>query len=276
MMRIDAHQHFWSYDPARHAWIDDAMAGLRRDFLPADLAPILQRNLVDGTVLVQVDQTEEETRWMLDLAAQHPFVKGVVGWIDLRAPDVAERLAHFSEFEVLKGFRHIVQAERDDLFLLDPAFQRGIRWLTAFGFTYDILIYPHQLPAAIRLVEAHPDQHFVLDHIAKPPIKAQAMEPWASLLRTLAQHNNVWCKVSGLITEADYTAWTPSHIFPYLDVVFAAFNINRLMFGSDWPVCRCAGTYDQVLSLVENYTTGLSAEARHKLFGGNAVAFYGL
>lgn len=275
-MKIDAHQHFWRYDPVQHAWIDDAMAALRRDFLPSDLAPVLRQHQIDGTVLVQVDQTEAETYALLRLVQESPFVKGVVGWVDLKAPDVAERLAYFARFDALKGFRHIVQAEPDDRFMLDPAFQRGIGHLKDFGFTYDLLVYPHQLPAAIRLVATHPEQRFVLDHIAKPPIRAQVREPWASLLRTLAQHDNVWCKVSGLVTEADFDTWTPSHIFPYLDVVFEAFSENRLMFGSDWPVCRCAATYDQVLSLIENYTTGHRAEARRKLFGENAVAFYKL
>jgi L-fuconolactonase len=275
MTRIDAHHHVWTFDPVRHAWIDENMRLLRRDFGPDDLAPLLRQHGIDGTILVQVEQTEAETRHFLDLAKAYPFIWGIVGWVDLRAPDIGRRLETFAAHDKLKGFRHIVQSEPDD-FVLDPAFQRGIGHLQAFGFTYDLLIVPRHLPAAIRLVAAFPEQRFVLDHLAKPLMQTQAMEPWAAQIRTLAAYPNVWCKVSGLITEADHTAWTPADITPYLDVAFDAFGTDRLLFGSDWPVCLLAGTYTQVVELVETYLQDRTEEERAAVFGQNAVAFYDL
>lgn len=274
-MRIDAHQHFWTFDPARHAWIDDTMTPLRRDFGPADLRPHLRAHGIDGTVLVQVQQTEEETLEFLELADAHAFIRGVVGWVDLRAIDVERRLEAFAGFDKLKGFRHIVQAEADD-FLLDTAFGRGIQALGPLGFTYDLLVLPRHLPAAVRFVEAFPDQRFVLDHIAKPLMKAQVLEPWAQHLRALAAHPNVWCKVSGLITEADHATWTPADVSPYLDVVLDAFGCERLLFGSDWPVCLLAGTYGQVVELVASYLQDRTPAERAAVFGENAVRCYGL
>ena len=275
MTRIDAHHHVWTFDPVRHAWIDESMRPLRRDFGPDDLAPLLRQHHIDGTVLVQVEQTEAETRHFLDLAEAYPFIRGVVGWVDLRAPNIGRRLEAFAAYDKLKGFRHIVQSEPDD-FLLDPAFQRGIGHLQAFGFTYDLLIVPRHLPAAIRLVAAFPEQRFALDHLAKPLMQAQVMEPWTAQIRALAAHPNVWCKVSGLITEADHTAWKPADITPYLDVAFDAFGTDRLLFGSDWPVCLLAGTYTQVVELVETYLQDRTEKERAAVFGQNAVAFYDL
>ena len=276
MTRIDAHHHFWTFDPARHAWIDETMAVLRRDYGPDDLAPHLERHAIDGTVLVQVQQTEQETHDFLALADAHASIAGVVGWVDLQAPDVGERLEALAGYDRLVGFRHIVQAEPDDDFVLQDSFQRGIGMLKAFGFTYDLLVLPRQLPATIDLVAGHPEQRFVLDHIAKPPMRDGHVEPWATHIRALARHGNVWCKVSGLITEADWETWTPADVEPYLDVVFDAFGPERLLFGSDWPVCLLAGTYDQVVGLVERYAQHLSPDERAGLFGRNAAAFYQL
>jgi len=275
-MKIDAHQHFWRYDPVRDGWINDQMTVIRRDFLPNDLAPELKSNKIDGCVAVQADQSEAETLFLLDLAAKNNFIRGVVGWVDLCAPNVAERLEAFSRHNKLRGFRHIVQAERDDRFMLCESFLRGIRSLPQFGFTYDILIYTHQFPAAIELVAKFPDQPFVLDHLGKPPIKAKQVEPWAQHIRTLASHSNVFCKVSGMVTEADWKNWRADDFKPYLDVVFESFCVERLMFGSDWPVCLLAGNYRQVLELVSSYTQKLTAQERDKIFGLNAKQFYGL
>jgi len=274
-MRIDAHQHFWHFDPVRDAWITDEMAMLRRDYLPTALEPHVKGHGIDGTVAVQADQSEAETEFLLALAHQHPFIKGVVGWVDVRASDLPDRLDHFSTFERFRGVRHIAQGEPDDFLARDDVV-RGVGQLHDFGLTYDILVYAHQLPAALALVERLPDQPFVVDHIAKPKIREGEMEPWATQMRQLAHLPNVCCKVSGLVTEADWGAWEPDGIRPYLDVVFDAFGVDRLMFGSDWPVCLLAGTYAQVLELVERYAEQVSADGRASLFGGTAMRFYGL
>lgn len=274
-MRIDAHQHFWHYDPVRDDWITEEMSVIRRDFLPQELETELAEQGIDGSVAVQADQSEDETRFLLQLAERHPFVVGVVGWLDLRAADLAERLEHFSRFERFCGVRHIAQAEPDD-FLEREDVVRGIRTLGDFDLTYDLLVYPHQLPAALALVEKLPDQRFVMDHLAKPRIRDGELEPWAAQMSELASHSNVSCKVSGLVTEADWSRWRPEDIHPYLDVVFDAFGPERLMFGSDWPVCLLAASYRQVAQLIDDYAACLSAAERDKLFGGNALRFYGL
>jgi L-fuconolactonase len=273
--RIDAHQHFWNFDPVRGAWITDEMAVLRRSFLPEDLVPHLAASGIDGTVAVQTDQSEDETEFLLHLAERHPFVEGVVGWVDLRAPDLSNRLEHFSRFERFRGVRHIAQAEPDD-FLDREAVVEGIGLLRDFDLTYDILVYPQQLPSAVSLVERLPDQPFVLDHIAKPRIRDGAMDGWATPMKELAGHANVWCKVSGLVTEADWSRWHPDDMRPYLDVVFEAFGCDRLIFGSDWPVCLLAAEHRQVVELVDGYAGALPQGERDALFGGNAIRFYGL
>jgi L-fuconolactonase len=274
-MRIDAHQHFWHYAPVRDSWITDEMSVLQRDFLPEHLETELVEQGIDGSVAVQADQSEDETRFLLQLAQRHPFVVGVVGWVDLRAADVAERIEQFSRFERLCGVRHIAQAEPDD-FLARGDVVRGIGALGDFGLTYDILVYAHQLPTATSLVEKLPDQPFVVDHLAKPRIREGELEPWAAQMSELASHPNVWCKVSGLVTEADWSRWRAEDIHPYLDVVFEAFGPERLMFGSDWPVCLLAASYRRVRELIDEYAACLSTAERDKLFGGNAVRFYGL
>ncbi len=271
-MKIDAHQHFWRYDPARDRWITEQMRVLKRDYLPDDLCPELAKAGVDATVAVQTDQSERETEFLLQLADANPMIAGVVGWVDLCARNVEERLTHFSQFRKLRGFRHIAQSEPDDRFLVRESFLRGIASLASFEFTYDILIYPRQLEAAAELVERFPDQRFVIDHMAKPLIKSGATEPWATRMRRIARCENVFCKVSGLITEADWRNWRPAEFRPYLDVVFDAFGTDRLMFGSDWPVCLLAGTYQQVHDLVATY----ASSDHDKIFGLNAASFYGL
>jgi L-fuconolactonase len=274
-MQIDAHQHFWHYDPVRDSWITEDMSVLKRDFLPEDLRPLLEAQGVEGTVVVQADQSERETDFLLQLAASHPFIRGVVGWVDLLAPTLGERLEHYSKSEQLCGMRHIAQAEADDFLARDDV-ARGIAQLSNFGLTYDILVYPHQLAATLSLVEKLPDSAFVVDHLAKPLIREGNTEPWATYMRELAQHPNVWCKVSGLVTEADWQHWQQDDIRPYLDIVFEAFGSHRLMFGSDWPVCLLAADYRQVWDLLDGYVRQLPAPERGWLFGGNAASFYGL
>lgn len=275
-MNIDSHQHFWRYDLRRDTWITDEMAVLKRDFLPEDLLPELTSNGMDASVAVQAGQSEQETLFLLDCAAQHPQIAGVVGWVDLCASNVRERLAYFSQFKKLRGFRHIVQAEADDNFLLREDFCRGAGFLREFGFTYDILIYPKQLPAAGKFVAKCPDQAFVIDHLAKPLIRSRQMEPWREQIRAIATQPNVFCKVSGIITEADWAHWSADDCRPYLDVIFEAFSVDRLMFGSDWPVCLLGGTYGRVKDLVDVYMRGLPAADCQKIFGLNAARFYGL
>ena len=276
MLRIDAHQHFWQYDPVRDAWINDGMAVLRQDFLPADLGPLLAANGMDGCVAVQADQSERETQFLLDLARDYPFILGVVGWVDLRSPQVGDRLAHFAADRRFRGVRHLVQGEPNDEFLLQSEVVRGISALTPLGLTYDLLLVPRQLRAATQLAAILPDQRFVLDHLAKPLIKDGVLEPWASDLGALALHPNVYCKLSGLITEADWGSWKPAQLRQYLDVVVESFGVDRLMWGSDWPVCLLAGSYHEVREVIAEYLVRFSVDERNAIFGGNAAACYGL
>jgi len=275
-MRVDSHQHFWHYHPVRDAWITDEMAVLKRDFLPADFLPELRANGIDACVAVQADQSEEETRFLLDLAEKHREIAGVVGWVNLLDERVEERLEYFSHFRKLRGFRHIVQAEPDDRFLMRKEFLRGVGMLSRFGFTYDILIYARHLPVAAEFVQQFPSQKFVVDHMAKPQIKARELDDWSRGMRAIAKHPNVWCKVSGLVTEADWKRWTCDDFRPYLDVVFEAFGFDRLMFGSDWPVCLLGSNYRNVKAIVDDYTQSFSAIDKENIFGGNAIRFYGL
>jgi L-fuconolactonase len=275
-MNIDSHQHFWRYDPARDTWITDAMGALKRDFLPDELARELDANGIDASIAVQADQSEQETLFLLDLAERSDRIGGVVGWVDLRSPQIGERLQFFSQFKKLRGFRHLVQAERDDRFVLQRDFARGISRLREFSFTYDILIYPRQLPAAIELVSQFPDQYFAIDHLAKPEIKISNREPWAANIKAISKNPNVFCKLSGLVTEAEWLRWTPADFTFYLDVVLEAFGPGRLMFGSDWPVCLVAASYRQEKELIENYVSRRAPADRAKIFGENAIRFYGL
>ena len=275
-MQIDSHQHFWRYDAVRDAWLNESMAVLKRDFLPEHLAVELAANGIDSSIAVQADQSENETMFLLDLAEKNKRVAGVVGWVDLLSPHVPENLEYFSHFSKLCGFRHIAQAEPDDRFLARETFVKGVAQLQAFGFTYDILVYSKQLPAAIELVARLPEQRFVVDHLAKPDIKFGKTAPWAAQMREIAQNKNVFCKLSGLVTEGDWKHWKADDFKPCLDVVFDAFGVERLMFGSDWPVCLVAGTYRQVKQLIEDYVKGYSQPDKERIFGGNAARFYGL
>lgn len=275
-MRIDAHQHFWRYDPAAYDWIGDDMTALQHDFLPGDLQLLLAANGFDGSIAVQACHTIEETQWLLSLAEENDFIKGVVGWVDLRSLDLPAQLETLARHPRLVGIRHVVQAEPDDEFMLRGDFQRGIGRLAGYGLTYDLLVYPRHLPAAVKLVQAFPEQPFVLDHIAKPGIADGLMEPWARDIRELAQHENVCCKISGMVTEARWQQWKPEDFRPYLDVVFDVFGPRRLMIGSDWPVCTVSASYGETISIVRDYIRQLRAGEQELILGGNCSSFYGL
>lgn len=275
-MRVDAHQHFWRYTPAGYAWIDESMRALRRDFLPEDLAPEMRRAGVERCITVQVRQTLEETRWLLELADRHAFVAGVVGWVDLQADDVEAQLASVAGHPALLGVRHLVQSEPDDRFMSGRAFRRGIGALAAHGLTYDILVYPRHLPAAADLVEAFPGQPFVLDHLAKPPIRSGDITEWARDLARVAAAPNVSCKLSGLVTEADWHGWMPEDIRPCLEVAFDHFGPDRLIAGSDWPVCTLAADYSRTMSVVGEYMSARPAAEAAAVLGGNAERLWRL
>lgn len=275
MNRIDAHQHFWKYDSVRDAWIDESMGVIQRDFLPGDLEPLLQKNNLDGCLAVQAGQSEAETEFLLALAHRNPLIKGVVGWIDLKDENVGKRLAHFAEDPYLKGVRHIVQAEPDG-FMLQTDFQRGIAALGEHGLTYDILIFPHQLEEARKLVASFPEQDFVLDHLAKPNIKEGQFADWEKNINALAAFPNVYCKISGMVTEADWGRWAIADFEPYIATVLNCFGAERCMFGSDWPVSLLSANYDEVVGIVLKHIQELTEAEQAGIMGGNAIKFYKL
>lgn len=276
MLKIDAHQHFWKFDAVRDSWITDDMTVIQRDFLPPDLQPLLKENGFDGCITVQSDQSEEENIFQLDNAAKHDFIKGVVGWADLQAFDIEQKLADYSGCEKMKGFRHVLQGEADRSLMLHPKFMNGISKLEKYNFTYDILIFPDQLKYIPQFVSSFPNQKFVIDHIAKPLIKEGKTAEWKKQIQAVAKYENVWCKISGLVTEAGWKLWKPADFTPYLDIVTEAFGTKRVIFGSDWPVCLVAASYNQVLSIVKNYFLNFSKDEQESFFGGNAVNFYNL
>lgn len=275
-MVIDAHQHFWQYEPVRDAWIDESMQVIRRDFLPEHLAPVLEDNGVHGCVAVQADQSVDETAFLLSLAEKHDIIKGVVGWIDLRADNINEQLLQYAAHPKLKGFRHIVQGEKDNRFILGEHFCRGIKALAQHQFTYDILVYPKQLPAVEEFVLQFPEQALIIDHLAKPDIKAGELAAWAAHMRRIAQSPHVYCKLSGLVTEADWQQWEPAHFRPFMEVALEAFGANRLLYGSDWPVCLLAAEYHEVKGIVTDFISTLSTTEQNQIMGGNALSFYHL
>jgi L-fuconolactonase len=275
-MTIDSHQHFWTFDPIRDSWITDDMSVIQRNFYPEDLQPTLQQNGIDACVAVQADQSLGETRFLLDLAAKNDFVKAVVGWIDLQDDAIDEQLSEWKSEKKLAGFRHVLQAEPYIEYMLRPSFLRGISKLKKYGFTYDILIFPKHLATAQKFVAQFPNQPFVLDHIAKPYIKAGLIDEWKRDIKSLAKFENLQCKVSGIITEADWKSWTYEQIKPFLDVVFDSFGVERIIFGSDWPVCLVAGDYSQVKGIIETYIKDFSVSEKAKVFGKNAAKFYGI
>ena len=274
--RIDAHQHFWRYDPVEYEWIDGTMAALQRDFLPSDLEPELRGAGFDACITVQARQSLEETRWLLELADRHPFIAGVVGWVDLQAPDLRAQLEPLRERPKLVGLRHIVQAEPDPRFLLRPQFLRGVASLRDFGLAYDILIYPRHLPVAVEFAQRLEGHRLVLDHLGKPDVRGGEIQEWRRHLRALASCGNVMAKLSGLVTEADWRAWTPEQVRPYLDVAFECFGYERLMIGSDWPVCTVAADYGRTMRVVSDYLRGRPPQEQDAVLGGNAAQLWRL
>jgi L-fuconolactonase len=272
-MIIDAHQHFWNFDPDKHAWINDSMHMLRRNFLPNDLKPFLLNNGIDGCIAVQADQSLEETKFLIGLANQNNWIKAVIGWVDLKSNDIEEQLTFWKQSTVLKGFRHILQAEEPE-FMLSTSFLRGIAALQKFNYCYEILIYPKHLSATLLLVKQFPDMRFVIDHIAKPNIKEQQISDWKEGIELLSKQKNVFCKISGLVTEADWKNWKFSDFDPYLNIVINAFGVDRLIYGSDWPVCILAANYNKQYAIYKQYFSDYSEIDISKIFGGNAKKFY--
>jgi L-fuconolactonase len=272
--RIDAHHHLWRYSAAEYGWIDDSMSVLRRDFLPDNLVTVMTQGGVDGAVTVQARQTLEETRWLLGLADGCPAIRGVVGWAPIAGEDFPGVMEEFADREKLKGLRYVIQGEKDENYILREDFNSGIRAMLGSGLVYDILIYERHLPQTIEFVDEHPEQVFVLDHVAKPMIREGLLEPWATRMRELGKRENVWCKVSGMVTEADWAAWTPEGLRPYLDVVVEAFGVGRLMAGSDWPVCLVACEYGRWFEVLRKYFAGFSETERDAVFGGTATEVY--
>ena len=276
MLQIDAHQHFWKFDPARDSWITDEMGVIRRDFAPSDLDPFLRDNQFDGSIVVQCTQSEEENEFLLAMADENDFIKGVVGWIDLQNDKIEERLAYYASSQKMKGFRHVLQSEEDRRFMMRPSFMNGISKLESFGFTYDILIYADQLKYIPGFVKAFPNQKFVIDHIAKPRIRNHEIKEWKEELKAVAKYEHVYCKISGMVTEADWMNWKQADFIPYLDVVVESFGPNRIMFGSDWPVCLVAASYGEVVEIVKEFFSSFSEAEQELFFGENANRFYNL
>jgi len=274
-MTIDCHQHFWRYDPERDGWITAEMGVLKRDFLPNDLGHVLTSNSIHGCVSVQAAQSDAETHFLLQLAERNEFIKGVVGWIDLQRDDLEEQLEHCSKLRKLKGFRHVLQSEPKG-FMLNPKFIRGLKKLTAFGFTYDLLIYHHQLEEALKLLSETANVKIVIDHMAKPSIRTQEKTHWELNMAAAGSFENVYCKLSGMVTEADWHHWKTEDFFPYLDEVFEVFGPKRVMYGSDWPVCLLAGSYESQLGVVASYISALTEEEKENVMGKNAERFYNL
>jgi L-fuconolactonase len=275
-IRLDAHQHFWHYSPAEHTWMNDQMAVLKRDYLPEELLPLLVSTGFDGTIAVQACQSLEETRWLLELSDQYDFIQGAVGWVDLCSPELSTQLEKHSRHPKLVGVRHVVHDEPDDEFMLRPEFRRGIAQLGRFGLTYDLLLFPKHLPVACKLVGEFPDQPFVLDHLAKPAIRDSQVSPWEDDLYRLAEFPNVFCKLSGMVTEAKWKQWRPENFHRYLDIVLKAFGPGRVMIGSDWPVCTLSGDYASTMGIVIEYVQKFSAQARGAILGGTCARFYGI
>jgi L-fuconolactonase len=275
-MRIDSHQHFWRYNKEEYVWMSENQDSLRRDFLPEDLAPLLSSIDFDGAVAVQARQSVGETEWLLELSKQYSIIKGVVGWVDLCSPDIRLQLEKYASHSMLKGVRHLVHDEPSDTFMLRSDFQRGITALEDFGLTYDLLIFPKHLPYAIELVNKFPNQRFVLDHIGKPDIKNNRFHTWKEDINRLAKFENVFCKLSGMVTETKWRCWEEQDFSPYMNILTDAFGLDRLMIGSDWPVCTISGNYKSVMEIVINYIKKLTIDEQEKILGGNCMRFYNI
>jgi L-fuconolactonase len=275
-MKIDTHQHFWKYNDRDYGWMAAGMDKLRRDHLPTDLLPLIDAAGIGATVAVQARQCFEESTWLLELADHYPFIRAVVGWVDLSSERVVEQLEQLAQQPKFRGVRHVVHDEPDDGFMLRQSFLHGLGQLKRFGLTYDLLLFPRHLPVACDVVKRFPDQLFVLDHIAKPPVEAKEMEPWARDLKRLARFANVSCKISGLVTEVKWDSWEARDFEPYLDVVLSAFGPHRLMIGSDWPVCTLAADYTSVINVATAYLGRLSDDEQHAILEKNPIEFYSI
>ena len=273
-MIIDSHHHFWRFDPIEYGWLTDSMCALRRDFLPADLRREIDGVGVSGVISVQARQTLAETRALLEFAQSHDFIRGVIGWVPLVDPGVADALAEFAQDLHLRGCRHVLQDEPDDDYMLRPDFNKGVRAVTEMGLVYDILIYERHLPQTLEFVDRHPDQVFVLDHIGKPRIRDASFDDWHAAIHDLARRPNLYCKISGMVTEANWERWSEADLAPYMDAVLDAFGPRRLMYGSDWPVCLVAADYARWFQLVSGFAARLSADERDRLLGGTAIEAY--
>jgi L-fuconolactonase len=275
-LTIDAHHHLWKYNDRDYIWMSGEMTALRRDFLIPELEQVMRESGVEGTVAVQARQTTEETEWLLDLAVRHLFILGVVGWVPLVDPDVGSYLERFVQQAKLKAVRHVLHDEPDDSYMLRDDFNRGVSLLRNFGLAYDILVFERHLPQTLAFVDRHPGQIFVIDHIAKPRIRDGLISPWRERMMDLAKRENVYCKVSGMATEADWKTWTPDSLRPYFDVVLSAFGTKRLMFGSDWPVLTLAGGYGKWMSTFRSLISELSPDEQESICRSTAIAAYGL
>ncbi|PWS29558.1 amidohydrolase [Pedobacter yonginense] len=272
---IDTHVHFWNYDAVRDSWITEEMQAIRKDFAPKDLIQPFSDLKIEGCIAVQANQSEAENHFLLSLAEQSELIKGIVGWIDLRILDLEERLHYWSAFKLIKGWRHVLQAENDE-FILNPEFIAGLQKLKQFNYTYDLLVYHSQLPSLIKMVDQVPNQAFVLDHCGKPNIKSGEIQEWAANIKTLAQNPNVHCKLSGLLAEADWAKWTENEMFKIFDVIFENFGTERVLYGSDWPVMLISRPYADWFYLVNKYAAQFTTEERTSVFSGNAKRFYQL
>ena len=275
-MKIDSHHHFWKYDPVTYSWMNDSMGILKRDYQPEDLKEVIDSAKIDGVISVQADQSMRETEDLLKHASECSFIRGVVGWFPLAEPELDGLLESYATNPLLKGVRHVVQDEADDQFILGDAFNKGIRRLKAYELVYDILIYERQLSPSIEFVDRHPDQVFVLDHVAKPRIGDQIMEPWRAQMFELAKRENVYCKLSGMATEANWQNWTKDDLWPYAEVAMEAFGPTRMMFGSDWPVARLAVEYGDWVGLCREFISTLSDSEQAMIEGEVAIRAYDL
>jgi L-fuconolactonase len=274
-MRIDSHQHFWKFNPVQHAWINEEMSVIRKDFLPRDLKPVLDQNNINGCIAVQVDHSTDDTDFLLELAGQNHFIKGVVGWVDLKSAQLENELKSYKNNSTLKGFRHILQGQPKEE-MLDPAFIKGVNTIGRLGFTYDLLIYHNQFADALNFLSQTHDCRIVIDHLGKPPIRSGEIAQWSKDVAAASSFKNVYCKLSGMVTEADWVRWKNDDLFPYIDSIFQSFGSKRIMYGSDWPVCLVAANYRQQLDVVTNYISRLSEEEQLDVMGRNAVRFYNL
>ena len=275
-MAIDAHNHFWQYHPVKHSWINEDMAVLKKDFLPENLSPLIQKNKIDGCIAVQADESETENNFLLQLAKENDFIKGIVGWIDMLADDAEERIQYYSRFKIMKGFRYVLQDKKDRALMLHPVFKKNIALLHKYGFTYDLLIFKDQLGFVNQLVQQFPQQKFVLNHLAKPEIKTKKIQDWNEAIIAIAKNENIYCKLSGMVTEADWNKNTYQDFVPYMEIILENFGSKRIMYGSDWPVCLLAADYENVFNIVEQFIGSLSNSEQEDILGNNAINFYNL